>query len=108
IITNGIYQNKAITDLISEFPKEILGDKVYHQFGKQFPLLFKFLDASEDLSIQVHPNDEIAQKRHNSFGKTEMWYIIQADNNARNIIGFKEKSSPEEYLQKLENKELLS
>lgn len=108
IISSGIYQNKAITDLISEFPKEILGDKVFHQFGKQFPLLFKFLDASEDLSIQVHPNDEIAQKRHNSFGKTEMWYIIQADNNARNIIGFKEKSSPEEYLQKLENKELLS
>ncbi len=108
IIANGIYQNKVITDLIDEFPIEVLGDKVYNQFGKQFPLLFKFLDASEDLSIQVHPNDEMAQKRHNSFGKTEMWYIIQADNNARNIVGFKEKSSPEEYLQKLQNKELLS
>ena len=108
IIATGIYQNKPITDLIAEFPIEVLGDKVYNQFGKQFPLLFKFLDASEDLSIQVHPNDEMAQKRHNSFGKTEMWYIIQADNNARNIIGFKEKSSPEEYVQKLKNKELLS
>ncbi len=107
-IANGIYQDTLFTDLIAEFPKEILGDKVYSQFGTQFPLLFKFLDASEDLSIQVHPNDEMAQKRHNSFGKTEMWYIIQADDNARNIIGFKEKSSPEEYVQKLENKELLS
>ncbi|MGE4348080.1 MAG: type I phosphomannose isomerase catalytic subunit [Flavobacteriaceae bacterium] len=107
-IANGIYQDTLFTDLIDEFPKEILGDKVYHQFGKQFPLLFKFLDASEDLSIQVHPNDEMAQKRHNSFGKTEMWYIIQADENSRNIIGFREKSSSEEYLEKLKNKELLS
>ena len=108
IIANGIYQGILFTDLIAEFPKEILGDKIYRQFGKQFPLLFKFLDASEDLSIQVHPNDELAQKRHNSFGKTEMWYIIQADENSRNIIGFREKSSSEEYLEKLKNKELLS
>jgi mannose-6-phosphate isomerase len=108
MISNGVYQNLPFTELISEFPKEILGEKVYKQFGFQFPLLFKFLDASEDLSIQVHPNDELAQKRHNSYGKTEMWYIIQADEKARNIIGFKEKSSPEEYLDKLNNKELLS
>lgn len=108
VISNGIYKNKLFTELISEFPKEILGEKVYRQFGKQFPLLFKFLDASEDLSIQVHPNDELAKKRHNSFGKTEMWYIIQADENTRNIIGFKEKSSSEEYLEKLKNKELFS
>src|SRR5690554_1093650 len=108
IIASGLYQNRPITDLIDEFPIEVLGHKVYHQFGTKFPLLFKFLDLSEDLSIQVHPNDEIAQKRHNSFGKTEMWYIIQADNNARNIIGFKEKSSPEEYLEKLKNKTLLN
>lgn len=108
IISNGNYKGKLFTKLVSEFPKEVLGEKVYSQFGEQFPLLFKFLDASEDLSIQVHPNDELAQKRHNSFGKTEMWYIIQADENARNIIGFKEKSSSEEYLEKLKNKELLS
>lgn len=108
VISNGIYQNQSFTELISNFPIEILGHKVHEQFGKKFPLLFKLLDASEDLSIQVHPNDELAQKRHNSFGKTEMWYIIQADEKARNIIGFKEKSSPKEYLKKLKNKELLS
>lgn len=108
VISNGAYQNRLFTELISEFPNEILGEKIVEQFGEQFPLLFKFLDASEDLSIQVHPNDELAQKRHNSFGKTEMWYIIQADENSRNIIGFKEKSSSEKYLDKLKNKELLS
>src|SRR5690606_39922383 len=72
--------------LLNQFPQEILGEKVYKQFGTQFPLLFKFIDACEDLSIQVHPNDELAQKRHNCFGKTEMWYIIKADKGARNII----------------------
>lgn len=104
IISNGSYKGLPFSELTNKFPKEILGEKVYHKFGKQFPLLFKFLDACEDLSIQVHPNDELAQKRHNSFGKTEMWYIIQADKNSRNIIGFAEKSSSEQ----LKNKELLS
>lgn len=108
VISNGVYQNRLFTELISEFPNEILGEKIVEQFGGKFPLLFKLLDATEDLSIQVHPNDELAQKRHNSFGKTEMWYIIQADEKARNIIGFKEKSSSEEYLENLKNKELLS
>jgi len=108
IIANGIYRNRLFTELISQFPKEILGIKTIEKFGKNFPLLFKFLDASEDLSIQVHPNDELAKKRHNCFGKTEMWYILQADKNARNIIGFKEKSSPKEYIEKLENNDLLS
>ncbi len=85
---------------------EILGTKVYQAFGKQFPLLFKYLDAREDLSIQLHPNDELAKKRHNSFGKTEMWYVMQADAAAKLIIGFKEKSSPEEYTLHLNNKTL--
>lgn len=108
IVADGPYQNLPLTDLIAKFPQEILGKKVFAQFGNQFPLLFKFLDASQDLSIQVHPNDELAQKRHNCFGKTEMWYIIQAEENARNIIGFKQNSSAAEYLEKLEGKDLLN
>src|SRR5690606_25264314 len=108
LIANGIYSNKSFTSLITKYAQEILGHKVHEQFGKKFPLLFKFIDACEDLSIQVKPNDELAKKRHNSFGKTEMWYIIQADENARNIICFKEKISSEQYLQKLKNKDLLS
>ncbi len=94
--------------MIDECPNEILGTEVYKRFGKKFPLLFKYLDAKEDLSIQVHPNDELAKKRHNSFGKTEMWYIMQADEDARIIVGFKEKSNPAEYLENLKNKTILS
>lgn len=108
IVENGSFEGKLLTELINEFPKEILGTKVYEQFGSQFPLLFKFLDAREDLSIQVHPNDELAKKRHNSFGKTEMWYVMQADEDASLIVGFKKKSSKEEYLKNLEDKTLIN
>jgi mannose-6-phosphate isomerase len=107
VVKDGEYAGKPLTDLLEQFPTELLGTKVHEQFGKQFPLLFKFLDAREDLSIQVHPNDELAKKRHNSFGKTEMWYVMQADPGSRIIVGFKEKSSPQEYLEKLESKKII-
>ena len=107
VIANGFFKGKSLNEIISEFPKEVLGTKVHEQFGQQFPLLFKYLDAREDLSIQVHPNDELAAKRHNSFGKTEMWYVMQADDNARLIVGFKEKSSKEAYQKSLENKTII-
>ena len=108
IVVNGSFKGKSLIELINEFPEAVLGTRVYAQFGKQFPLLFKYIDAREDLSIQLHPNDELAKKRHNSFGKTEMWYVMQADTDARLIVGFKEKSSPEEYIKNLNNKTLLS
>lgn len=108
VISNGKYEGKSLNDLISEFPEEVLGTKIHEKFGTEFPLLFKFIDAKDDLSIQVHPNDELAKKRHNSFGKTEMWYVMQADENARIVVGFKENSSKEEYVENLENKSLLS
>ncbi|MES2853490.1 MAG: type I phosphomannose isomerase catalytic subunit [Bacteroidota bacterium] len=108
VVANGEWKGKSLTEIINDSPDEILGTEVHARFGKQFPLLFKYLDAREDLSIQVHPNDELAKKRHNSFGKTEMWYIMQADDDARIIVGFKEKSNASEYLENLENKTLLS
>jgi mannose-6-phosphate isomerase len=108
VIANGEYKGKSLTELINDNPNEILGTAVYTRFGKQFPLLFKFLDAREDLSIQVHPNDELAKKRHNSFGKTEMWYVLQADEGSRIIVGFKEDSSPKEYVKHLEDDTLIS
>ena len=107
IVSNGVLKGKSLTELIENHPEEVLGTAVYKKFGKQFPLLFKYLDAKTDLSIQVHPNDELAKVRHNSFGKTEMWYIMQADENARIIVGFKEKSNAKEYVAHLENKTLL-
>jgi mannose-6-phosphate isomerase len=108
VIANGELKGKSLTDIIDESPNEILGTAVHKRFGKQFPLLFKYLDAREDLSIQVHPNDELAKKRHNSFGKTEMWYIMQADTDSRIIVGFKEKSNANEFSESLRNKTLLS
>ncbi|MDP2159266.1 MAG: mannose-6-phosphate isomerase [Flavobacterium sp.] len=108
VINNGIFKGKNLNEVIDLYPEEILGTTVFNQFGKQFPLLFKYLDAKADLSIQLHPNDELAKVRHNSFGKTEMWYVMQADENARLILGFKENSNREDYLNHVENKTLLS
>lgn len=108
VVANGELKGKSLMELIDESPNEILGTEVYKRFGKQFPLLFKYLDAREDLSIQVHPNDKLAKERHNSFGKTEMWYVTQADADARIIVGFKENSSKEEYLKHLNDKSLVS
>lgn len=107
-IAVGEYKGKMLSELLSLYPEEILGKTVHKKFGTEFPLLFKFIDAKDDLSIQVHPNDELAKKRHNSFGKTEMWYVMQADENAKIVVGFKEKSSKEKYLKNLEDKTLLS
>lgn len=108
VVANGELKGKSLMELIDESPNEILGTEVYKRFGKQFPLLFKYLDAREDLSIQVHPNDKLAKERHNSFGKTEMWFVTQADADARIIVGFKENSSKEEYLKHLNDKTLVS
>jgi mannose-6-phosphate isomerase len=108
IVKNGAFTGQSLQELIQKYPIEILGENVFERFGNQFPLLFKFLDAKEDLSIQLHPNDQLAKKRHNSLGKTEMWYVMQAEQNARIIVGFKKESSSEEYLQHLRNKTLPS
>jgi mannose-6-phosphate isomerase len=107
IIKNGLFTGNSLDQIIKSYPKEILGKKVHELFGNNFPLLFKFIDAKEDLSIQVHPNDSLALKRHNSFGKTEMWFVIEAEESARIIIGFKKESSPEEYLNHVKNKDLI-
>ena len=108
VVANGVLKGKSLMEIIDENPSGILGTRVYERFGKQFPLLFKYLDAREDLSIQVHPNDELAKVRHNSFGKTEMWYVVQADIDSRIIVGFKENSNKEEYVKHLNDNTLVS
>lgn len=105
-VSNGYFQGEKFDDLINSYPIEIMGKEIFSIFGKQFPLLIKFLDAKTDLSIQLHPNDDLAKERHNSFGKTEMWYIMVAEPNSRLILGFKEDSSPKEYLHHLQEKTL--
>jgi mannose-6-phosphate isomerase len=107
VVSNGRFAGLSLNELIEKYPTELLGSKSIEKFGLEFPLLFKFLDAKEDLSIQVHPNDELAKKRHNSFGKTEMWYVIQADEKARLVVGFKNKTNKKDYLIHLEDKTLV-
>jgi mannose-6-phosphate isomerase len=103
IVANGSYKGTSLTNLIDEFPEAILGKSVLERFGKEFPILIKFIDAQKDLSIQLHPNDELARKRHNSFGKTEMWYVMDSDEDAELIIGFKEDVTEEIYTESLKN-----
>ena len=85
VVSNGNLKGKSLKDLIKMYKADLLGEQNYKNFGNKFPLLIKFIDAKADLSIQLHPNDELAKKRHNSFGKTEMWYVMQADKDA-NLI----------------------
>lgn len=103
IIKNGELSGTPLDELIKKAKGQLVGEKVYEKYGNKFPLLIKFIDAQNDLSIQVHPNDELAQKRHSSFGKTEMWYIVNAKPDAFVISGFKEKITPEQYLQKVKD-----
>ena len=105
-VKNGILQGKSLSELIVKYKGSLVGEKVYKKFGNKFPVLIEFIDAAKPLSIQLHPNDELAKKRHNSFGKTEMWYVMQADENAGLVVGFKKEVSKNEYLKHLKNKTL--
>lgn len=107
VVANGDLQGTSLQKLINEYPEELLGKSVFERFGKEFPILIKFIDAKQDLSIQLHPNDELAKKRHNSFGKTEMWYIMDADKGAELIVGFNKDVSKEEYAKSIEDDTLL-
>lgn len=107
IVVDGELKGKTLKELIIEYKGDLVGEKVYIQFGEKFPLLIKFIDAKTPLSIQLHPHDELAKKRHNSFGKTEMWYVMQSDKKSNLIVGFREDITSEEYLYHLKNKTLV-
>lgn len=107
-VAQGPLQGKKLTALIKTYRDKLLGKKVLHRFGESFPLLIKFIDAKEDLSIQVHPNDDLARLKHGGWGKTEMWYVLQADPDSQLISGFSRPVSREEYHHHLKNKSLKS
>lgn len=88
-----------LVQLIDKYKGKLVGEKVYEKFGTEFPLLIKFIDSRQDLSVQVHPNDELARKRHNCAGKTEMWYIIKSDPGAKIYSGLSRSITPDEYEQ---------
>ncbi|SDR97219.1 mannose-6-phosphate isomerase [Maribacter dokdonensis] len=107
VVANGSLEGKSLQELIDSNGEELLGKSVVERFGKEFPILIKFIDAKQDLSIQLHPNDALAKERHNSFGKTEMWYIMDADPKAELIVGFNKDVTKEEYAESVANDTLL-
>ena len=89
-ISNGIYKGESLKNIQTKYKELFLGRKNYQVFGDEFPLLIKFIDAASNLSIQVHPDDAMAKRNHNSFGKTEMWYVMEHEENAELIAGLQE------------------
>ena len=103
IVSDGPYAGKKLNEVVAELKGKLVGEDNYKRFGDEFPLLIKFIDARQDLSIQVHPTDEIAKKQGKERGKTEMWYLMDSDKDATLLCGLKKKITPEEYAQMVEN-----
>jgi mannose-6-phosphate isomerase len=108
IVSNGFLKDNSIQELIEIYMGDIVGEKVYETFGIELPLLFKLIDSAERLSVQVHPDDEVALERHRAYGKTEMWYVIDASENSQIYVGFKRDLKKEEFIDRLQNDDLLS
>lgn len=107
-VKNGFLAGNSLEELIEVYMGDLVGDGVFEKFGTLFPLLIKFIDANDALSVQVHPGDELAKKQFGSFGKTEMWYIIEAEKDAEIIVGFNQQVDPKIYKQHLNDNSLLT
>lgn len=103
IVAGGEDDGLTIVELIDKYGVDLVGADVYKRFGNQFPLLIKIIDARDNLSVQVHPDDELAARRHNSKGKTEMWYVIDAEHDSDIIAGLSKEITPEEYRARVAN-----
>ena len=106
-VSNGVLKGSGLSKVLEENKEDLVGKKIYAHFGDEFPLLIKYIDAADDLSVQVHPNDKLAQVRHNCPGKSEMWYIIQADEGASLINGFEWNTNRAEYLEYFESGKIM-
>jgi len=103
IVSNGWLKGRDLVSIVSEWSESILGEAVARRYNNKLPLLVKFIDARRDLSIQVHPNDEMAQRVHGKMGKSEMWYVIKAEPGSYLYAGFKERITPYEYSRRVED-----
>lgn len=103
IVANGEYKGKNLNEVLAEMKEKLVGEENYKRFGDRFPLLIKFIDARQDLSIQVHPDDETAHRQGKAMGKTEMWYVMDSDEDASLKVGLKKKITPEEYARMVED-----
>ena len=103
VVSDGEYEGKKLNELVAELKGKLVGEDNYKRFGDEFPLLIKFIDARQDLSIQVHPTDEIAHRQGKERGKTEMWYLMDSDKDATLLCGLNKEITPEEYAGMVEN-----
>ena len=103
IVACGEDKGKTLNQIVKEQKENLIGEENYQRFGDEFPLLIKFIDAKRDLSIQVHPNDEIAKKHGKSHGKTEMWYALDCASDAKLYCGLKKEITPAEYKAMVDN-----
>lgn len=108
IVENGFLEGNELNELVEVYLSDLVGDSIYEKFGNEFPILIKFIDANDWLSIQVHPDDNLAMKRHNSLGKSEMWYIMDAEEDSELISGFSAKIDKNLYQKHLNNKTIKS
>ena len=103
VVANGECKGKTLNEVLAEMKQKLVGEENYKRFGDRFPLLIKFIDARQDLSIQVHPDDETAHRQGKAMGKTEMWYVMDSDEDASLKVGLKKKITPEEYARMVED-----
>ncbi len=106
VVSNGFLKGNSLQEVIEVYMADLVGEETYKKFGIEFPMLIKFIHSGDDLSIQVHPDDEMAQKRHKAYGKTEMWYILEAEKDARLIVGFNQEVDKKKYVEHLKNMKL--
>lgn len=102
-VENGYLSGRQLQSLLEEFKQELVGEEIYTKYGNRFPLLIKYLDVNDRLSIQVHPSDEYALKNHNELGKCESWFIMYASDDAKLIMGMKKGINKEKFLEKTKN-----
>ena len=105
-IVNGFLAGNTLNEIVEVYMGDLVGEKVFDMFGNEFPLLIKFIDAKDNLSIQVHPDDDYAGKHHLASGKTEMWYIIDTEKNTKINVGFKEQLTLSELEKHIQNNTL--
>jgi len=106
VVENGFLAGNDLQEIIEIYMGDLVGDRVFDEYGLDFPLLIKFIDATDVLSVQVHPDDILAAKRHESLGKTEMWYIVDAEKDSKTISGLSHEMDKAHYLNHLKNNEL--
>lgn len=108
VVENGFLAGNNIQELAEVYMGDLVGEKVFQEFGVEFPLLIKLIDTTDYLSVQVHPDNQMAERLHHAFGKTELWYVLDAESDSQIVTGFNRRINPQEFQQALDSDQLPS